>query len=117
MAAMYSPVKTGKERNSFSCCYTSEVKAVWRDVVIAESDDTIVVEGNHYFPAASIKMEYLTKSKNIYHCPWKGYADYYNMTVAGEENADAAWVYPAPYPPAANIKGRFAFWHGIDILN
>ena len=92
------------------------MKAIWNNVVIAESDATIVVEKNHYFPPESLNMEHFVKSKNIYHCPDKGYADYYNVVVSGEENPDSAWVYPHPYPEASAIKGKFAFWRGVSVV-
>ncbi len=93
------------------------MKATWNNVVIAESDKTIVVENNHYFLPESVKMEYLVKSTNIYHCPDKGYADYCNVVVDGKENSDAAWVYPHPYPEASRIMGKFAFWRGVRVIS
>lgn len=92
------------------------MKATWNNVIIAESDATVIVDKHHYFPSESVKMEYVVKSKNIYHCPEKGYADYYNVVVGSMENPDAAWVYPHPYPEASAIKGRFAFWKGVQII-
>lgn len=91
------------------------MKAVWRGKIIAESDKTVVVENNHYFPPGSVKMEYLKKSGNTYQCKWKGVADYYDVVVGGEVNPDAAWVYPEPTEPAKMIKGRFAFWKGVEV--
>ncbi len=93
------------------------MKAVWKGKVIAESDNTVVVENNHYFPSESVKMEYLKKSSNTYRCHWKGLADYYDVVVDGETNHDAAWVYPEPTEPAKIIKGRFAFWKGVEIAS
>ena len=91
------------------------MKAVWKNKVIAESDKTVVVERNHYFPPESVKMEYLKKSGNTYKCHWKGIADYYNVVVGGEKNSDAAWVYPKPMPAAKEIAGRFAFWREVEV--
>jgi len=91
------------------------MKAIWKDTVLAESDKIVVVENNHYFPSESVKMEYLQKSGNTYQCKWKGEADYYNVTVVGEINEDAAWVYSEPADAAKQIKGHFAFWKGVTI--
>ena len=92
------------------------MKAIWNNVVIAESDKPVFVYKHHYFPPESLKMEYFRKSKNIYHCPDRGYADYYDVVVDGKENPDSAWVYPHPYPQAQNIKGLFAFWRGVSVV-
>ena len=91
------------------------MKAVWKNTVIAESDKTEVVEGNHYFPADSIKKQYFKESPTTSHCPWKGEASYFTVDVNGEENKDAAWYYPAPKEKAANIKGHVAFWKGVQV--
>jgi uncharacterized protein (DUF427 family) len=91
------------------------MKAIWKGKVLAESSDTVIVESNHYFPADSVKMEYLQKSGNTYECPWKGQCEYYNVVVDGETNEDAAWVYPEPKDAAKQIKGRFAFWRGVEV--
>ena len=91
------------------------MKATWKDAIIAESGDTIVVEGNHYFPADSIKREYFTESNTHTSCPWKGEASYYNVSVNGEVNKDAAWYYSAPKEAAAQIKNRIAFWKGVVV--
>jgi len=91
------------------------VKAVWKGVVIAESDSTEVVEDNHYFPADSVKMELLKKSDTPYTCPWKGECQYFDVEVNGEVNKDAAWTYPDPKEKAANIKGYIAFWKGVEV--
>ena len=93
------------------------MKAVWKDTIIAESDKTIVVENNHYFPAGSVKQEFLKKSGNQYKCHWKGVADYYDIIVSGETASDAAWCYPEPTEVAKNIKGYFAFWKGVKVAN
>ena len=89
--------------------------ATWNDTVIAQSDDTIVVEGNHYFPPESVNMALLADSATHSHCPWKGEASYKTIVVDGAKNADAAWYYPAPKDKAAQIKGYFAFWKGVKI--
>jgi uncharacterized protein (DUF427 family) len=91
------------------------VKAVWKGVVVAESDDTVVVEGNHYFPPDSVKPEYLAFSNHRSTCAWKGQAIYHSLFVAGELNPDAVWCYPEPSEAAANIKGRMAFWKGVQV--
>jgi uncharacterized protein (DUF427 family) len=91
------------------------MKATWNGVTLAESDDTVVVEGNHYFPPASISTEYFRDSDAHTTCPWKGEASYKTVVVDGEENADAAWYYPEPKAAAAEIKDRFAFWHGVEV--
>ncbi len=91
------------------------MKAVWNNAVIAESDKTVVVENNHYFPPESVKTEYLAKSGRTYRCKWKGVADYYNIIVGSAVNEDAAWVYPEPTEAAKAIAGRFAFWRGIAV--
>ena len=91
------------------------VQARWNDVVIAESDDTVVVEGNHYFPRDSVWSKYLMPSDTTSHCPWKGDASYHSLIVEGEINEDAAWYYPSPKSAAAEIEGRIAFWKGVEV--
>ena len=91
------------------------MKAIWNERVIAESDDTVVVEGNHYFPEASLDRASLSDSDTTSFCPWKGTAHYYNVVVDGEVNADAAWYYPEPKDAAAEIRGRVAFWRGVRV--
>ena len=91
------------------------MKAQWNGEIIAESDDTVVVEGNHYFPLESIKQEYFKPSDKKSTCPWKGEASYYTLEVNDKENPDAAWYYPNPKEAASNIKGRVAFWLGVVI--
>lgn len=91
------------------------MKAIWNGVVVAESVDTVVVEGNHYFPADSIRCEYFHESDHKTVCPWKGEASYFDLEVDGSKNAGAAWFYPDPKPEAANIKGRIAFWRGVEV--
>ena len=93
------------------------MKAIWNDQVVAESDDTVVVEGNHYFPADSLRREYFTPSDQKSSCPWKGEASYYDLDVGGRQNAGAAWYYPSPKPAAGNIKDRIAFWRGVEITD
>jgi len=90
-------------------------RATWNGAVIAESDGTIVVEGNHYFPPESVRREYLRPSENHSTCPWKGIASYYDVVVDGKVNRDAAWYYPAPKSAAKEIEGRIAFWRGVTI--
>lgn len=91
------------------------VKAVWNGVTIAESDDTVVVENNHYFPLSAIDPALLKPSATTSVCGWKGTANYYSVAAGGAENKDAAWYYPEPKDAAANIKGRVAFWKGIKV--
>jgi uncharacterized protein (DUF427 family) len=91
------------------------MKAVWNNTVIAESDDTVLVEGNHYFPESALKREFITFSNHKTSCPWKGQASYLSLLVNGELNTDAAWFYPEPKPEAANIQGRIAFWKGVKV--
>jgi len=90
-------------------------KAMWNGQVIAESNDTVVVEGNHYFPADSIKREFYKESDLHSVCPWKGTASYYSLEVDGKENKDAAWYYPEVSELAKGIKGRVAFWKGVEV--
>jgi uncharacterized protein (DUF427 family) len=92
------------------------VRAVWNGVVLAESDDTVVVEGNHYFPPESLRREYLTASRTHSVCPWKGFASYYTVTVKGATNPAAAWYYPRPTPLARRVKNRVAFWKGVQVV-
>ena len=89
--------------------------ATWNGRVIAESDDTVVVEGNHYFPPESVNRTYLVASDTQSTCPWKGEASYYSLRVDGQENRDAAWYYPQPKDAAAEIKDRVAFWRGVEV--
>ncbi len=91
------------------------MKAIWNGKVIAESDDTVIVENNHYFPAASIKREFFKDSGTHTTCPWKGEASYYSLKIADAENTDAAWYYPEPKAAAAGIKDRVAFWRGVKV--
>ena len=91
------------------------MKAIFNNQVIAESEQTVVVEGNHYFPQDSVKKEFLTESDTHTTCPWKGVASYFNVVVKGEKAGDAAWYYPAPRNLAESIKGYIAFWHGVKV--
>ena len=91
------------------------MKATWNGTVLAESDDTVVVEGNQYFPADSIKREHFRESDTHTVCPWKGTASYYDVVVNGETNKDAAWYYPEPKDAAKEIKDHVAFWRGVKI--
>jgi uncharacterized protein (DUF427 family) len=90
-------------------------RAIWNGTVLADSPDTVVVEGNHYFPADSIKSECFQPSAHHTECGWKGTASYYTVLVNGQTNPDAAWYYPDPKPAAAQIKGRVAFWKGVKV--
>ena len=91
------------------------MKAIWNGQIVAESDATVVVEGNHYFPATSINQEFFQDSATRSTCPWKGEASYYTIVVAGETNEDAAWYYPSPKKAAKEITGHIAFWRGVEI--
>jgi uncharacterized protein (DUF427 family) len=91
------------------------VRAIWNGAVIAESDDTVVVEGNHYFPRESVRDEFLRPSDHHTACHWKGTASYFGLEVDGATNVDAAWYYPAPKEAAAHIAGRVAFWRGVTV--
>jgi uncharacterized protein (DUF427 family) len=91
------------------------VRATWNGQVLAESSDTVVVEGNHYFPPASLNRSFLRESDTTSNCPWKGVASYYHVAAGGEENADAAWSYPAPKAEAENIRDHVAFWKGVEV--
>ncbi|MBW6455231.1 MAG: DUF427 domain-containing protein [Trueperaceae bacterium] len=91
------------------------MKAIWNGHVIAESDATIVVEGNHYFPLAAVDAAVLRPSETTSACPWKGLASYYSIEVGGKTNRDAAWTYRAPKPAAAEIADHVAFWRGVEV--
>lgn len=92
------------------------MKAVWNGAVIAESDATVVVEGNHYFPPEAVRRDYLLESDTHTTCPWKGLASYYTIVVEGKRNANAAWYYPSPSPAAHKIAGYIAFWKGVRVV-
>jgi uncharacterized protein (DUF427 family) len=93
------------------------MKAVWNGVVIAECDDTVVVEGNHYFPSSALKRELVLDSNHKTMCSWKGEARYYSLLVDGNLNPDAVWYYPSPSEAAAEIKDRVAFWKGVQVVD
>ena len=92
------------------------LKAVWNGATVAESDKTVVVEGNHYFPSDSITPEYLVASEHASFCPWKGTASYHSISVDGETVENAAWFYPEPSKEAESIRDHFAFWKGVEVI-
>ena len=92
------------------------MKAIYNDKVIAESDDTVFLENNHYFPMESIQKAYFSESDTQTRCPWKGTASYFTITVDGKENADAAWYYASPSEKASAIANRIAFWKGVEVI-
>ena len=92
------------------------MKAIWNGAVLAHSDDTVVVDGNHYFPADSIDAAFFEDSETHTTCSWKGLASYKTVVVDGERNADAAWFYPEPFEDAAMVTDRIAFWHGVEVV-
>ena len=92
------------------------MKAIWENVILAESNATIVVEGNHYFPPDSINKNYFKDSNTQSSCPWKGLASYYNIVVDGKVNQDAAWYYPDQKSAAGNIRNYVAFWKGVEVV-
>lgn len=92
------------------------MKAIWNGTVLAESDRTEVVEGNHYFPLETVKREFFADSATHTVCSWKGECSYYDVTVNGIVNRDAAWCYPDPKPAARNIAGHIAFWRGVQVV-
>jgi len=91
-------------------------KAIWNGAVLAESNNTKVVEGNHYFPPDSINWDYFQQSSHATTCPWKGLAGYYDVQVDGQVNSNAAWYYAQPSAAAAQIKDHVAFWHGVKVV-
>ena len=91
------------------------IKASWKGVTLAESNETIVVEGNHYFPPEAVKMDYMIASKTKTVCPWKGKASYFTIKIGDDLNVDAAWFYPETKDAANNIRGRIAFWRGVEV--
>ena len=91
------------------------MKATWNGTVIAESNDTVLVEGNHYFPESALNRTFVTFSNHKTSCPWKGQASYYSLNVDGNLNTDAVWYYADPKPEAENIRGRVAFWKGVKV--
>ena len=92
------------------------IEARWNGKTIARSDDTVVVEGNHYFPRGDVEEALLQPSTKSTHCPWKGDASYFSITVDGQTNPDAAWTYPDPKPEAEHIRDRLAFWNGVEVV-
>ena len=116
------PISGGPRVNRVACAVDDQgggeddmAKATWAGKVIAESKETVVVEGNHYFPTETVKKDFLKPSTHTSICPWKGTAHYYHVEVAGMKNENAAWYYPEPKPEAAEIKGRIAFWRGVRV--
>lgn len=91
------------------------MKAIWKGVVIAESDDIVTVEGNAYFPASALRPDVLQPSNHRTHCAWKGEAHYHSLLVDGDLNRDAVWYYPEPRPEAEQVRGRVAFWRGVQV--
>jgi len=91
------------------------IRAEWQGTIIAESENTTVIEGNHYFPPGDVHMQFLQKSTTHSVCPWKGTASYMNVVVDGKSLADACWYYPDPKPEAAAIRGQYAFWKGVTV--
>jgi uncharacterized protein (DUF427 family) len=91
------------------------MKAIWKGAVLAESDKTVLVEGNHYFPPESVRREYMRESATHTTCSWKGVASYYSIEVGADINQDAAWYYPEPKQAAAQIKDHVAFWRGVEV--
>jgi uncharacterized protein (DUF427 family) len=91
------------------------MRAVWKGQVLAESEKTVVVEGNHYFPPEAVRREFFVPSESHTTCPWKGLASYYTVSVEGASNPDAAWYYPEPKPEAAQIRDYVAFWRGVTV--
>ena len=92
------------------------VRAYWNDILIAESDEVVLIEGNAYFPPNAVRMEYLKPSDKTSYCAWKGTAVYYHLIVNGSINENAAWSYPDPKPPARQIAGYIAFWNGVRVI-
>ena len=92
------------------------MKAIWNKTIIAESDDTVVIEGNHYFPPSDLKQEFFKSTDHHTVCPWKGTASYYSLEVDGKTNENAAWYYPEVSELAKGIKGRVAFWKGVEVV-
>ena len=91
------------------------MKARWNEALLGDSEDTVVVEGNHYFPVDALDRAYFTASDHTSYCPWKGTAHYYHVVVDGERNENAAWYYPEPFDAAHQIQGRVAFWKGVNV--
>ena len=111
---MFNQIFKGR-RNQFEPGAGPMVRAIWNGQLIAESDQTVVIEGNHYFPLDSVRREFLRDSETTSSCFWKGMAKYYTLEVSGATNRDAAWYYAEPKDAARNIQGRVAFWRGVEI--
>lgn len=109
-------VKVPQINHSFPQNNPYFMKAIWNNTVLAESNNTVVVEGNHYFPKEAINREFFQDSTTHTTCPWKGLASYYSLNVEGQQNKDAAWYYPDPKAAAAEIKDHVAFWKGVQIV-
>lgn len=92
------------------------MKAIWENQVLAESNETIIIENNHYFPTSSLNIQHFQKSDTTTICPWKGTASYYTILVGNKENIDAAWYYPSPKEAASEIIDHVAFWHGVEVI-
>ncbi len=92
------------------------MKAIWQGKIIAESSDTVIVEGNHYFPREAINPEFFQDSDHQTYCPWKGTASYYTLDIDGETNKNAAWYYAEPKPEASMVADRIAFWRGVEVV-
>ena len=92
------------------------MKAIWNNTILADSEETVVVEGNHYFPVSALKKSYFRESSTHTTCPWKGRASYYDVIVGSDVNKDAAWYYPEPSDAARQIKDRVAFWKGVQVV-
>jgi uncharacterized protein (DUF427 family) len=92
------------------------MRALWNGAVLAESQDTVVVEGNHYFPESALNKDYIRPSGHHTVCGWKGKASYYSLSVNGKINPDAVWYYPSPKKGAENVAGRIAFWRGVEVV-
>ena len=93
------------------------MKAIWQGQIVAESDDTVIVEGNHYFPRDSLKQGCIQESTTTSYCPWKGTSHYYSLSINGQTNVDALWYYPEPKPAASEIIDRVAFWRGVQVTD
>ena len=93
------------------------MKAIWKDKTLAESNETIIIENNHYFPPSSLNLQYFNKSDTTSVCPWKGTAHYYTVVVNNEKNVDSAWYYPSPKEAANEITGYVAFWNGVKVIS
>ena len=106
-------MRSYRSNNKF---WVRHMKAIWNGEMIAESDDTVVLENNHYFPVESVQRGFLKPSETKSYCGWKGEASYYSLVVGGDENKDAAWYYAEPKEAATTIKNRIAFWRGVTVV-